>query len=37
LGVQTFDALIEPRQAQELLRRIDAGEEVETGEGRFGF
>jgi len=33
----TFDALAEPRQALELLRRIDACDEFETAEGRFSF
>ncbi len=37
LGPDTFDALTDPSQALELLRRIDAGEEIETAEGRFGF
>src|SRR5437764_15070599 len=38
LGAKTFDALTEPGQARELLRRIDSGhEELDTADGRFGF
>jgi maltokinase len=32
-----YDALAEPSQAHELLRRIDSGDEIETDSGRFGF
>jgi maltokinase len=32
-----YDALAEPAQAIELLRRIRAGDEIETEEGRFSF
>ncbi len=32
-----YDALADPLQALELLRRIDATEEVQTGSGRFRF
>jgi trehalose synthase-fused probable maltokinase len=32
-----YDALAEPAQAFELLRRIDAGEEIETADGHFSF
>jgi trehalose synthase-fused probable maltokinase len=32
-----YDALANPAQTRELLRRIDVGEEIETAEGRFGF
>jgi maltokinase len=37
IGAQTLDALVEPGQAREVLRRIDSGHEIETTEGRFGF
>ena len=37
LDSQTYDALTDPRSAVELLRRIEAGGEIETSEGRFGF
>src|SRR5437868_2697152 len=37
IGTDTFDALGEARQGLELLRRIDAGEEIATSEGRFSF
>jgi trehalose synthase-fused probable maltokinase len=36
-GWTIYDALAEPSQAKELLRRIDASDEVETPEGRFVF
>ena len=32
-----YDALADPREALELLRRIDLGDEIETPEGRFSF
>ena len=32
-----YDALDEPARLLELMRRIGAGDEIETGEGRFGF
>lgn len=32
-----YDALAEPAQIQELLRRIYSGEETETEDGRFSF
>jgi maltokinase len=32
-----FDALAEPEQAHELLRRIAAADEIESDEGRFSF
>ena len=32
-----YDALAEPEQAHELLRRIAADDEIETDEGRFSF
>jgi maltokinase len=32
-----YDALAEPEQAHELLRRIAAGDEIETEDGRFSF
>jgi len=32
-----YDALAEPEQAHELLRRIAAGDEIETEDGHFGF
>ncbi len=37
LGANTFDALDDPRQALELLRRLDSGDEIEAAEGRFSF
>jgi maltokinase len=37
VGPGAFDALAEPAHAIELMRRICAGEEVETAEGRFSF
>jgi maltokinase len=37
LGAQTFDALDDPRNAFELLRRIDTGDEIEAAEGSFSF
>jgi trehalose synthase-fused probable maltokinase len=36
-GWTVYDALAEPQQALELLRRIDGAEEIETDEGRFSF
>jgi trehalose synthase-fused probable maltokinase len=36
-GWSVYDALGEPAQAHELLRRIDAGEELDTGEGCLRF
>lgn len=36
-GWTAYDALADPRQALEMLRRIGAGEEIDTDEGRFGF
>src|SRR6202046_3492682 len=32
-----YDALAEPEQAHELLRRIAAADEIETDEGHFSF
>jgi maltokinase len=32
-----YDALGDPAQARELLRRMDSGEETETADGRFSF
>ena len=32
-----YDALADPAQARELLRRMDSGEETETADGRFSF
>jgi trehalose synthase-fused probable maltokinase len=32
-----YDALADPEQVRELLRRIVAGDEIETDEGRFSF
>jgi trehalose synthase-fused probable maltokinase len=32
-----YDALAEPEQAHELLRRIAAADEIETEDGHFGF
>jgi trehalose synthase-fused probable maltokinase len=37
LGPTGFDALIEPKTAIELLRRIDGNEEIASGNGRFSF
>jgi maltokinase len=37
LGVETFDALEDPRQAIELLRRLDLCDEIQAAEGRFTF
>jgi maltokinase len=37
LGRQTFDALDDPRQALELLRRIAAGDQIDAAEGQFSF
>ena len=37
LGVETFDALEDPRQATELLRRLDLCDEIAAAEGRFTF
>jgi maltokinase len=36
-GWTVYDALAEPVQAHELLRRIIATDEIETDEGHFGF
>ena len=33
----TFDALDDPRYAFELLRRIDANDEIDAAEGKFSF
>jgi maltokinase len=32
-----YDALAEPAEASELLRRVEATDEIETAEGRFSF
>jgi maltokinase len=32
-----YDALADPEQVRELLRRMAAGDEIETDEGRFSF
>ena len=32
-----YDALADPREALELVQRMDAGEEIETAHGRLGF
>ena len=32
-----YDALGDPDQARELLRRMDSGDEIETADGRFSF
>ncbi len=37
LGSQTFDALDDPRQALELLRRLDLCDEIDAVDGRFTF
>jgi trehalose synthase-fused probable maltokinase len=37
LGADTFDALEDPRQALELLRRLDSADEIDAAEGRFTF
>jgi trehalose synthase-fused probable maltokinase len=37
LGADTFDALADPRQALELLRRLDSCDEIDAAEGRFTF
>jgi maltokinase len=37
LGEQNFDALTDPRQALQLLSRIDSDIELEAAEGRFSF
>jgi len=37
LGVRSFDALDDPRQALQLLSRIDTGAEIDAAEGRFAF
>ncbi len=37
LGLGAFDALTDPAQARQLLRRIDSSEQIETPEGRFQF
>src|ERR1700736_2293097 len=37
LSPQELDALADPAQAVELLRRIRDGGEIETDEGRFAF
>ncbi len=36
-GWTAYDALADPREAMELLQRIDTGEEIDTDEGRFSF
>jgi maltokinase len=36
-GWSVYDALADPEQAHELLRRIIATDEIETEEGHFGF
>jgi predicted trehalose synthase len=36
-GCAVLDALADPDQATELLRRIRAGDEIETSEGNFSF
>ncbi len=36
-GWSAYDALADPAQAVELLRRIELGDEIETDDGRFGF
>jgi trehalose synthase-fused probable maltokinase len=37
MGERTFDALAKPQRAIELVRRMDAGGEVDAAEGRFAF
>jgi maltokinase len=37
LGASTYDVIDEPRQALELVRRMEAGSEFDTAEGRFAF
>ncbi len=37
LGRGSFDALADPAQASQLIRRIDSSEEIEASEGRFTF
>ena len=37
LGQGSFDALSDPAQARQLIRRIDSSEEIEASEGRFTF
>jgi maltokinase len=37
LGEQNFDGLTDPRQAHQLLSRIDSDVELEAAEGRFSF
>jgi maltokinase len=36
-GWTAYDALTHPEHGRELLRRIDAGEAIETEQGRFSF
>jgi maltokinase len=36
-GWTAFDAMSDPEQLLELVRRIDSGEEIDAAEGRFGF
>jgi maltokinase len=36
-GWSAYDALADPGQALELVRKIDQADEIETAEGRFGF
>ncbi|MGB0094660.1 MAG: phosphotransferase [Solirubrobacteraceae bacterium] len=36
-GWTAYDALDDPGQVMEVLRRIEVNEEIETEEGRFGF
>jgi maltokinase len=36
-GWTAYDALADPGQLLELIRRMDSGEELDTGEGRFSF
>jgi maltokinase len=36
-GWTAYDALADASQLLELMLRIDAGDEIDTGEGRFGF
>jgi maltokinase len=37
LGPQTFDVLDDPRQAAELMRRLESNEEIDCTDGRFSF
>jgi len=36
-GLVAYDAVADPVHARELLARIDAGGDIDTGEGRFSF